>query len=205
MKVKICGITDLESALTAIESGADALGFVFAESKRKIDPLTAFEIISQLPREVLKVGVFVNESVENINKIIEKTGITSVQLHGDETPEFCTSFSVPVIKALSISETSDIERINGYHCDYILLDSPKGKYHGGNGTKFNWNLLSEVERPTRKIILAGGLNIENVAEAIEITYPYMVDVSSGVETNGKKDIEKIRQFIRAAKQREEIK
>lgn len=207
MKVKICGIKDIETALSAIESGADALGFVFAESKRKITPETACRIIEQLPKGILKVGVFVNEHAHEINRIVSETGINVIQLHGDETPDFCSQFSVPIIKALSIGAAEDLDQLDQYSCDYFLLDSPKGKYHGGNGIAFDWSLLTQKRWENKKIILAGGLTIENVAEAINIAEPYMVDVSSGVETDGKKDISKVKSFIKMAKRgkKEEVK
>lgn len=199
MKVKICGIKDVETALTAVESGADALGFVFAESKRKITSEQAREIIKELPDELLKVGVFVNEDPDVIRKIVDEAGINVIQLHGDETPEYCAQFSVPVIKALSIESHDDLNQMGLYSCDYYLLDSPKGKYRGGNGVTFDWNLLNGEKLDGKKIILAGGLSIENVEQAIEVGAPYMVDVSSGVETDGKKDVNKIRKFINQAK------
>ncbi|MBY0121362.1 phosphoribosylanthranilate isomerase [Bacillus sp. S/N-304-OC-R1] len=203
MKVKICGIQDTDTALSAIGFGADALGFVFAESKRQITADIAREIIGALPYEVLKVGVFVNEAAEEINRIVNETGINVIQLHGDETPEFCRQFSIPVIKALSIETAEDLNLLEQYSCDYFLLDSPKGKYRGGNGVTFDWSLLKQKKLENKKIILAGGLTIENVAQAINIAEPYMVDVSSGVETDGKKDQSKIKKFIEAAKNEEE--
>lgn len=205
MKVKICGIMDVEAGLYAVENGADALGFVFAESKRKITPELAKEIIKQLPEHVLKVGIFVNEKPEVIMEIANQTGLTHVQLHGDESPEDCEALSIPVIKALSIGTIADLGKIDQYSCDYVLLDSPKGKYRGGNGVKFDWSLLTGIESNGKKIILAGGLNPENIAEAIGIANPYMVDVSSGVETDGKKDLGKIQNFLARAKRREEVR
>ncbi|MBX9974896.1 phosphoribosylanthranilate isomerase [Cytobacillus firmus] len=207
MKVKICGIRDISTAFSAIESGADALGFVFAESKRKIHPVAAGEIIRELPGEVLKVGVFVNETKETIEEIASVSGINVIQLHGDETPEFCSSFSFPVIKALSIGSPDDLSQLDEYSCEYILLDSPKGKYRGGNGVSFDWSILNENSTKDKKMILAGGLNPENVGEGIKAANPYMVDVSSGVETEGKKDLEKIKRFIDNAKlvEREEVR
>ncbi|MEH7391250.1 phosphoribosylanthranilate isomerase [Bacillus sp. JJ1503] len=201
MKVKICGIMDVETALKAIESGADALGFVFADSKRKINSDQAREIIKVIPDEVLKVGVFVNEDPDVIRKIVNEAGINVIQLHGDESPEYCSQFSVPVIKALSIESQEDLNQISQFSCDYYLLDSPKGKYRGGNGVTFDWNVLTGENLDGKKVILAGGLSIDNVEQAIEITAPYMVDVSSGVETDGKKDVNKIKIFINQAKKR----
>lgn len=199
MKVKICGITDIKTALYAVHHGADALGFVFAKSKRRITPEKAKEMIAELPEHILKVGVFVNETKENIKKIAEATGLTAIQLHGDEPPQFCQGFDLPVIKALSIGSQEDLRLIDQYNCDYLLLDSPVGKYRGGNGVSFDWKLLHEENLQGRRIILAGGLTAENVREAITIAKPYMVDVSSGVETDGRKDVNKIRDFLGNAK------
>ncbi|KAB2338104.1 phosphoribosylanthranilate isomerase [Cytobacillus depressus] len=201
MKVKICGISDIETALYAVESGADAIGFVFAESKRRVTPKLAKEIIKHIPDQVFKVGVFVNERADVIQQIVNETGINVIQLHGDEIPEFCEQFSIPVIKALSIGSSEDLNQLDKYSCDFYLLDSPRGKYRGGNGVAFDWSLLSEEQLKGKKIILAGGLSIENVAEAIQLAAPYMVDVSSGVETDGKKDVNKITKFIERAKNR----
>lgn len=204
MKVKICGITDIETALFAAEQGADAIGFVFAESKRRISVKKAKEIIKKIPTNVLKVGVFVNESRETVQEIVNETGLTAVQFHGDEPPHYCNSFSVKVIKAFSIANTADLTLIHDYDCEYVLLDSPKGNNRGGTGNKFDWELLNGFKSGKKKVILAGGLHPENVAEAIEMTSPFMVDVSTGVETEGKKDLIKIQMFIERAKSREEV-
>ncbi|MEH7451061.1 MULTISPECIES: phosphoribosylanthranilate isomerase [Bacillaceae] len=197
MKVKICGITDLKTAKCAINAGADAIGFVFAESKRQIEISEAKKIIELLPDSVLKIGVFVNETKETLESIYEEVGLTHLQLHGDETPEFCRSLSFPVIKALRVQSEKDVEKIAEYDCDYILVDSPSGKYRGGNGTTFNWDLVKS--KKIDNLILAGGLTIENVIPASSVVKPIMVDVSSGVETNGKKDEEKIKSFIKKVK------
>lgn len=199
MKVKICGITDLTTALAAIDYGADALGFVFAESKRKISVEKAKEIIAHLPKEVLKVGVFVNEGKERIEEIASSVGLTHIQVHGDETPNFCNSISFPIIKAISIHGDQSLKRMEDYSCEYVLLDGPKGKYRGGNGLAFDWTCTSANEIKNKKVILAGGLHGQNVEEAIKLIKPYMVDVSSGVETEGKKDLDKIQSFINKAK------
>ncbi len=197
MKVKICGITDLKTAQSAINAGADAIGFVFAESKRQIEITEAKKIIESLPDSVLKIGVFVNETKETLESIYEEVGLTHLQLHGDETPEFCRSLSFPVIKALRVQSEKDVEKIAEYDCDFILVDSPSGKYRGGNGTTFNWDLVKS--KKIDNLILAGGLTIENVIPACSVVKPIMVDVSSGVETNGKKDEEKIKSFIKKVK------
>jgi phosphoribosylanthranilate isomerase len=201
MKVKICGITDVETAKSACEYGADALGFVFAESKRKITPKRAKEIIQELPANVLKIGVFVNESVEVIRKIADECGLTHVQLHGDENNHQIRRLNIPSIKSLGVTSESDMKNAQRYETDYILFDSPKEKFHGGNGKTFSWELLRDMPKELRKkMILAGGLNALNIEEAIRTVRPYMVDVSSGVETEGKKDVEKIKQFIIKAKE-----
>ncbi|EJR12900.1 N-(5'phosphoribosyl)anthranilate isomerase [Bacillus paranthracis] len=201
MKVKICGITDMETAKRACEYGADAIGFVFAESKRKITPGLAKEIIQELPANVLKIGVFVNESVEVIQIIADECGLTHVQLHGDEDNHQIRRLNIPSIKALGITSEADMRNAQAYETDYILFDSPKEKFHGGNGKTFSWELLAHMPKELReKTILAGGLNTLNIEEAIRTVRPYMVDVSSGVETEGKKDVEKIKQFIIKAKE-----
>ncbi|MEK4618526.1 phosphoribosylanthranilate isomerase [Bacillus sp. FSL K6-0273] len=201
MKVKICGITDVETAKSACEYGADALGFVFAESKRKITPKRAKEIIQELPANVLKIGVFVNESVEVIQKIADECGLTHVQLHGDEDNYQIRRLNILCIKSLGVTSESDMKNAQRYETDYILFDSPKEKFHGGNGKTFSWELLGHMPKELRKkTILAGGLNALNIEEAIRTVWPYMVDVSSGVETEGKKDVEKIKQFIIKAKE-----
>ncbi|HDR4422530.1 TPA: phosphoribosylanthranilate isomerase [Bacillus cereus] len=201
MKVKICGITDVETAKRACEYGADALGFVFAKSKRKVTPGLAKEIIQELPANVLKVGVFVNESVEGIQQIADECGLTHVQLHGDEDNHQIRRLNIPSIKSLGVTSESDLKNAQAYETDYILFDSPKEKFHGGNGKTFSWELLTHMPKELReKTILAGGLNALNIEEAIRTIQPYMVDVSSGVETEGKKDVEKIKQFIIKAKE-----
>ncbi|EEK51824.1 N-(5'-phosphoribosyl)anthranilate isomerase [Bacillus cereus ATCC 10876] len=191
----------METAKRACEYGADALGFVFAESKRKITPKRAEEIIQELPANVLKIGVFVNESVEVIQKIADECGLTHVQLHGDEDNYQIRRLNIPSIKSLGVTSESDMKNAQGYETDYILFDSPKEKFHGGNGKTFSWELLGHMPKELRKkTILAGGLNALNIEEAIRTVRPYMVDVSSGVETEGKKDVEKIKQFIIKAKE-----
>ncbi|SEN58259.1 phosphoribosylanthranilate isomerase [Mesobacillus persicus] len=198
MKVKICGLKTVEAALHAAHEGADALGFVFARSKRQIYAEQAREIIQELPEGIWKVGVFVNETPEKIAEIAEIAGLTHIQLHGEEETSLYRKQGKEVIKSVSIKTEEDIDRIRQIEADYILLDSPPGHYKGGNGTKFNWELAAGLEVRNR-VILAGGLNPENVKTAIQTVHPFMVDVSSGVETEGEKDLAKISVFIREAK------
>jgi phosphoribosylanthranilate isomerase len=195
MKVKICGILSEEAAFCAVEHGADAIGFVFADSKRKISTEEATRIISKLPKEIKKVGVFVNPNKGMIEEVVSKTGIDVVQLHGNETPEFCRTIPYPIIKAFSIETAADLKNIDEFPCEYVLLDGPKGKYQGGNGIAFDWGILSGFNFKDKKVILAGGLNLQNVKAAIIETKADMVDVSSGVETDGHKDLEKIKTFL----------
>src|SRR5690625_2701144 len=198
MHVKICGITTEDAAQQALESGADFIGFVFAESKRKINPEEAARISVTLPSTIKKVGVFVNETKENMLTIAKQVGLNVIQLHGDEPAEMAEQLPYEVIKAFPVKKES-IHTIGAYPCDYYLLDSPIGAYRGGNGTTFDWNLVTDTKINPEKIILAGGLSPENVQQAIRTAKPAGVDVSSGVETDGKKDLAKINQFITHAK------
>jgi phosphoribosylanthranilate isomerase len=199
MKVKICGIKTVEAAKHAVECGADALGFVFAESKRQITGLEAKGIIEALPEDIWKVGVFVNENTSKIKEIAETAGLTHIQLHGDELPEDFRSIGLPLIKSVSVKSQEDLKIIEGLNADYILLDSPPEKYRGGNGSSFDWDLTRFFDHSNKNMLLAGGLNPENVKLAISKVNPFMVDVSSGVERNGEKDFRKIKHFIKKAK------
>ncbi|WP_062106625.1 phosphoribosylanthranilate isomerase [Bacillus niameyensis] len=201
MLVKICGIMTEEAGVAACDLGADLLGFVFAESKREISPEKAAEIRRQLPESAKTVGVFVNETQENIIRIAETAHLDYVQLHGEESADFCRDLPYPVIKAFSIKKESDLDQLMDYDCDYYLLDSPGVQFAGGSGIPFDWNLLKEKHLPNEQLILAGGLNAENVQKAIEKVRPAIVDVSSGVEKEGHKDLAKIAEFIQKAKYR----
>jgi phosphoribosylanthranilate isomerase len=201
MRVKVCGITDVEAAKKACEYGADALGFVFAASKRRITPEEARRIIEELPKDVLKIGVFVNEKEKTVREIAQYCELDYVQLHGDEDMHYLRRLNLPSIKAFGVASAEDVARALAYEADYILLDSPKGAYHGGNGKVFSWDLLKNLsEEERRRVILAGGLGPHNVQEAIQMVKPYMVDASSSLETDGKKDIQKIKQFIQTVKE-----
>jgi phosphoribosylanthranilate isomerase len=197
-KVKVCGIRRQEEAEWAVEAGADAIGFVFAESRRKVDVEKAAEISRFVSPDLLKIGVFVNESKERLEEIFHLVQLDYVQLHGDESVEFCETLNLPFIKAISVKERKDIDSIDEFPGEMVLLDSGKGPQRGGNGTTFNWDYAHSINIP-QQLILAGGLNPDNVREAITKVRPYMVDVSSGVETDGKKDRLKMEAFIREAK------
>lgn len=198
MLVKICGIQTIEAADVAVRAGADFIGFVFAPSKRQITPSLAAEIAGTIPTSVRKVGVFVNESVENIRGIAEQVGLDIIQLHGDESPTVAEQLPYEIIKAFSIDNVNARE-INSFPADYYLIDSPIGEHRGGTGKTFDWKLMGDLSIDLEKVILAGGLTPDNVQAAIKQVKPTGIDVSSGVETDGEKDLQKIKQFIRNAK------
>jgi len=196
IRIKICGITNLDDAMAAAELGADALGFNFyPESPRFIAPETAAEIIYQLPPFILTVGIFVNEPEEKVREIHERTGIQVFQFHGDESPEFCERFERRVIKVFRVKDKESLHSIMHYKASAFLLDSHKDGLLGGTGVPFDWDLAKDAAR-SRRVILAGGLTPENVGEAIRRVKPYGVDVAGGVEKEkGIKDHGKIKKFI----------
>ncbi|OZI11079.1 N-(5'-phosphoribosyl)anthranilate isomerase [Bacillaceae bacterium SAS-127] len=195
MKVKICGIQDVDTALYAQQIGTDYIGFVFAESKRQVSAEQATAISNHLHKGPLKVGVFVNEDVKRVEEIAEAASLDIIQLHGDESPEYARKLTRPVMKAFSYSPQLSMKEVLAYPADLILLDSAKGPYRGGNGTTFDWSLLTSETFDRTRLILAGGLHPDNVQEAITTIQPAAVDVSSGVETNGVKDWTKMKAFI----------
>lgn len=199
VKIKICGITNIEDALFAANCGANALGFIFfKDSPRFIDAPSAKEIISHLPPFLTTVGVFVNEEPEEIRKIMKYVGLDVVQLHGGEPPETCKVWS-RVIKAFRINTFDDLTALSRYKSSAYLLDTYSPDQYGGTGKTFNWDIAVEAKR-YGPIILSGGLNIENVELAIQWVKPYAVDVCSGIEqSKGKKDHVKMRDFIIKAK------
>ena len=209
VKIKICGITTEQAAKTAIESGADFLGFVFyPKSPRHITLDTAKSLISSLPEKISKVGLLVDPEDQDIEAITQSRSFDYLQLHGHEAPERVKEIKhqhpeIGIIKSLSITQESDVKRAVNYshYVDWFLFDAPVASLPGGNGTPFDWNLVKsvQIEKPW---FLAGGLNAGNVHEAIHTTRPSGVDVSSGVECEpGKKDLKKIKEFITAAKER----
>lgn len=198
-KVKICGLMEKEHVEVAVQAGADAIGFVFAPSKRKITIDKARELAKGIPPEVWKIGVFVNATKEELLTAFQEVPLDFIQYHGQETPEFVRTNNVPSIKALSVHNEADVLQAKQYDTDFYLFDAPGTDYQGGSGEVFDWKLMEGNDIPTEKIILAGGLNPNNVKVAIEQIKPFMVDVSSGVERNGTKDIKLIQAFIRAVK------
>jgi len=199
-RIKICGITNFDDAVCAAELGVDALGFIFyPESKRYIEPENAALIISKLPPYVTTVGVFVNQGADDIRSVKERTGIEVVQLHGDETPEFCRSLPYRAVKAIRLKERSDVGEVELYPVQAILFDRYSDEAYGGTGKSFEWGWLRDLNT-SKKIVLSGGLKSDNVAEAVKTVGPYAVDVSTGVEDSpGKKSAEKMRKFIEAVR------
>lgn len=199
LKVKICGITNLEDALAAADYGADALGFVFLEkSPRYIQPEKAKEIVSFLPPFVTTIGVFVNEDTAKTKEIMEFAGINILQLHGDEPPESCGIWH-RIIKAFRVRDFTDLGALEKYRASAFLLDTYSPEQFGGTGQVFNWDIAVEAKRYGR-IILSGGLNPDNIEKAIKRVMPYAVDVSSGIEEyKGKKDLKKMKEFIEKVK------
>ncbi len=201
-RVKICGITRPEDALAAVEAGADALGFVFfKESPRHIFPEKAAEIITLLPPFVQVVGLFVNEQAEQVNEIADLCRLDLVQLHGDETSAYCRQIRRRILKAFRVRTLTCLDPISDYLTAGLLLDTYSPSFYGGTGTAFNWEIAREASGRFGRIVLAGGLTPDNVADAIRQVHPWAVDVSSGVESEpGKKDHQKVREFIRNAKE-----
>lgn len=204
-KVKICGITNLEDALLSAKFGADALGFNFYEkSPRCITPENACEIITQLPAEILKVGVFVNEDLDKIAEIAKLAKLEAIQLHGEETPEFATQLkaktNLEIIKAFRVSPEFKPEDVLQYEVDAILLDAYSPKEQGGTGETFDWEIAKKVREIFPKMYLAGGLSPDNIARAISEVKPFAVDACSCLEIKkGIKEPTKTRAFCEMAK------
>jgi phosphoribosylanthranilate isomerase len=202
MLVKICGITNLEDAIVAVDAGAGALGFNFYRpSPRYLEPRAARAIITQLPTDVLTVGVFVNEeSPQKVEQIAVEAGVAALQLHGDETPEFCAQLNPRfVIKALSVKPDFDPSRACEYDVQAIMLDAFDKSLRGGTGHVIDWSIAQRTRALVPKLFLAGGLSPDNVAAAIAAVKPFAVDACSALETApGRKDPQRVRAFVKAA-------
>jgi phosphoribosylanthranilate isomerase len=204
-KIKICGITNLADALKVAELGADYIGFIFAESPRKIKNLDDLKLITgQLPKSILKVGVFGDQSAESINQIMDTCNLDIAQLHGFADQEFIKKIKYPVFKVLKISDTVPCQEILYFskqeQVQALLVDRYDPKKLGGTGKTFDWKLMEQIKALSSKpVILSGGLNSANLAAAIEATQPYAVDMSSGVEKAvGMKDHQKLQTVIALA-------
>jgi phosphoribosylanthranilate isomerase len=193
-EIKICGIRSLPDALWAIQAGAWAVGFIFAPSPRRIGLEQAAAIIRALPAAVHKVGVFVDADRSAVQGIISATGIDMLQFHGAESPEYCQEWELPVIKSFRVRDENSLTGIEQYQVFAHLFDTYVPGSPGGSGRSFDWRYLNHLP-PELRIILAGGLHPKNVAAAIQQTHPFAVDVSSGVEIDGRKDRHLIEDFI----------
>ena len=205
VRVKICGITNLADARAAIAAGADALGFVFVPgTPRYISPDLAGEIVRELPPFIARVGLFVDAETRTVAEALVRSGMDTLQFHGEETPDFVRQFrrAVKVMKAFRVRGEETLLRLPAYAdaVDAILLDAYVAGAHGGTGARFDWKLAVQARNLGRPLVLAGGLTPANVAEAVRTVRPYGVDVSSGVESApGQKDPEKLAGFVRAAR------
>jgi phosphoribosylanthranilate isomerase len=197
MEIKICGITNMDDAVMAFAYGADALGFIFyKKSPRYLTPEAAMRIIHELPGDISKVGVFVNHDAHAVRQIYEFCGLDMIQLHGDESPEYCREFPQSIlIKAISPGREEDLSLVDDYSARAFIIDSRESGLYGGTGKKSNWDVAVKL-RDIHPLVLSGGLNIGNILQAIRTVSPHAVDVNSGVEVSpGKKDPRKVQSMI----------
>jgi len=203
VQVKICGNSNLEDAMKAIEFGADYLGFIFAEGKRKINTETAREIVEAVPNFGNFVGVFYNQPKQDVEAIAQEVGLKYLQFHGDETALYCHYFQEKgfnVIKTFRIKDSMSLKRIDEYNVSAFLFDTFSKDAKGGTGIPFDWNLIEDKPYVHEKLFLAGGLNVDNLRSAISKVSPFAVDVASGVEERvGKKNHALLKEFIEIAK------
>jgi phosphoribosylanthranilate isomerase len=199
VRIKICGVTRLEDALAAARLGCDAIGFNFwPGSKRFVPPAAVRGIVQRLPPLITTVGVFVNQPEAELREIATESGIQVFQLHGDEPPDLCARLPLPVVKAIPVDQVRTLSRLLSYEVSAFLLDTPSRGF-GGTGQPFDWSLAQGVSE-VAPVILAGGLNPDNVADAIRAVRPYAVDVASGVEkAPGVKDAALMARFVAAAR------
>jgi phosphoribosylanthranilate isomerase len=197
-RIKVCGITRLEDALAASDLGADALGFILWEkSPRYILPEEAGKIIRALPPFVLPVGVFVNNTPDEIAQMATRSGIRVAQLHGDETPQTCERLSIPGYKVFHVRTSFDCSALARYPSSTLMLDTYRNGERGGTGHTFDWGIAVEAKRYGR-VILSGGISPDNIREAIRVVEPYAVDVNSSIEsTPGRKDHKRMRELFTA--------
>ncbi len=199
VRVKICGITNLTDAQAACRLGADAIGFIFTESPRRVNAAKVRAISAKLPPYVTTVGVFADEKMSNVLRMAKKCRLDCLQLHGDEPPDYCRKLKkyYKIIKVIRVKDAGSINEARSTDADAFLLDAYISGKKGGTGTVFDWKLVSRAKRLGKPVILSGGLNPGNIRKAVKRSRPYAVDVSSGVETRpGKKDIMLMGDFIR---------
>jgi phosphoribosylanthranilate isomerase len=202
VEIKICGITNINDAFIAAEWGADALGFIFyPKSQRYVEPVKAKEIIQKLPCEISKVGVFVNHEIEEVKEIAQFCDLDLIQLHGDESPEYCAQFPVSsLIKAVCCQTEEEVRELRNYPVGAVLMDARDSRQYGGTGKNSDWRLAIMVKE-THPLILAGGLNKRNIRKAIEMVKPQAVDINTGVEIlPGKKGPNKIREIMKIVRE-----
>ena len=198
VKIKICGITNLEDALNSVKAGCNALGFVFyRKSPRYITPEKANQIIKHIPAHILKIGVFVNAKEKAIKRTAKLCNLDMLQFHGNESPDFCKKFKgYKIIKAFRVKDKIELKNLLNYKTSSYLFDTFVKSKMGGTGRKFNWTLVRHLKGLRKPIFLSGGLNAENVTEAIKQVRPDWLDVSTSVEIKpGKKDYNKVKEFI----------
>jgi phosphoribosylanthranilate isomerase len=199
VKVKICGITNLEDAMAAVRWGADAIGFVFAPSPRQVTRQQVANIVAGLPPFICKAGVFVDSELEEVKEIMRVCSLNVAQLHGSESPDFCQALYPQVIKSFRVKDKSVLNLMTRYKASAYLLDTYEAKLKGGTGKSFDWKIAKQAIS-YGPIIISGGLTPMNVCQAINQVQPYAVDVASGVESEpGKKDHDKLRAFLEIAK------
>ena len=204
--VKICGITNLEDAQAAVRSGASALGFIFYDKSPRYIPMeTVYQIAADIQGQVPLVGVFVDETLDYVHGVAEEIGLNFIQLHGNESPEYCQEIHFPVIKVFRVSSDFNARIIKSYNVHAFLFDTYKKAKFGGTGEVFNWDKITNlmIDAP---IILSGGLNIKNIEEGIDVVCPSAVDVNSGVESkSGIKDGKKMKSLFEILKNTQNIK
>ncbi len=194
MKIKICGLRREEDINYVNELKPDYVGFIFAKSKRQITPYKAKKLIEQLDKSIKKVGIFVNEDKENVKQIAKDCNLDVLQFHGDEQPDDIIGFEQEIWKSFNIKDENSFKHMENYNVDGYLLDTFVEGQRGGTGKAFNWDLISHSNKE-RFIILAGGLNFENIDVAIKKVKPQVVDVNSGIEVDGCKDFNKMKTII----------
>ncbi|OGO02458.1 MAG: hypothetical protein A2Y59_06465 [Chloroflexi bacterium RBG_13_52_14] len=200
VRVKICGITNLDDALAAVEYGTDALGFVFAPSPRQVTPGKVKRIVAKLPPFICKVGVFVNSDMESVKETMAACNLDLAQLHGNEGTEYCAALFPRAIKVFTSNNLPSVEKLSRYRVAAYMLDKDKEAASNTAEQKKLWKLARQIGEHV-PVILAGGLTPDNVSEAVKVAQPYAVDVSSGVEIKpGKKDHKKMRDFLKIAKE-----
>ena len=201
--VKICGITNLEDALCAVDAGAAALGFNFYRpSPRYIEPSIAREIIEKLPERVLTVGVFVNEEIERVQSVATEAGVAGLQLHGDESPQYCAELKEwYVIKAFSVGDDFNANAVLDYPVKAVMIDARHKTLRGGTGLLSEWSIAKRIRELGKPLFLAGGLSPDNVREAISVVKPYAVDACSALEERpGKKNQQRVEEFVKVVQE-----